>query len=409
MDKGPRVRRDLDFFPVQHGGQQLVLVSDHLGLVQEGKAVPLPLFQLMTLLDGSLSERDLQMALIRERGGVLVEIGEVENLLGHLDASFLLDSERYRAGRDQVISQFVSSKVRPSSHAGRAYPDNPAELKEKLDRILAGQPPPEGPEGKIIALIAPHIDFSAGYRTYAMAYRTIEAVEPPSRIVLLGVGHKMMERLFCLTEKDFETPLGVSENRSDLVQRLREAGGDTVAPDDFSHRSEHSIEFQILFLQHLFPNASYTVIPILCGSLQAGLPAYTRQAYRAKAGLFLEALKQIVSDPREPTLIVAGIDLSHIGLKFGHRLPASRLKSRASSHDRKLLEHLSNMDADQLWDESAGVRDEYNVCGFAAMACLMEVLPPSSRGKILDYDVWDEEATRSAVSFAAGVFMSEPG
>ena len=35
----PRTRRDLEFFPVQHGGQQLVLIRDHLGLVEEGKAV----------------------------------------------------------------------------------------------------------------------------------------------------------------------------------------------------------------------------------------------------------------------------------------------------------------------------------------------------------------------------------
>ena len=57
----PSVRKDLEFLPVQHGGQQLVLIRDHLGLVQEGKAVAVPLYHIMTLLDGATTLRDLQM------------------------------------------------------------------------------------------------------------------------------------------------------------------------------------------------------------------------------------------------------------------------------------------------------------------------------------------------------------
>ena len=191
-DDRPKIRRDLDFFPVQQGGQQLILIGDQLGLVQEGKAVQLPLYQLMTLLDGSHTIRDLQMALMRERGGLLVESSDIENLLSHLDESFLLDSEKYRAARDKIISEFVSAKTRPCSHSGRAYPDNPSELRERLDQILASQPPITSPEGKILALIAPHIDLSAGFRVYAKAYQVLKTMAPPSKVVLLGVGHKMM-------------------------------------------------------------------------------------------------------------------------------------------------------------------------------------------------------------------------
>ncbi|MBW2203827.1 MAG: hypothetical protein JRF52_06915 [Deltaproteobacteria bacterium] len=51
MKTPPIARRDLEYFPVQHQGQQLVLIRDHLGLVQEGKAVGLHLYHMMTLLD----------------------------------------------------------------------------------------------------------------------------------------------------------------------------------------------------------------------------------------------------------------------------------------------------------------------------------------------------------------------
>ena len=70
-DTAPAIRRDLEFFPVTHEGQQFILIRDHLGLVEEGKAVGLPLYQIMILLDGTRTVRDLQMAFMRQRGGVL--------------------------------------------------------------------------------------------------------------------------------------------------------------------------------------------------------------------------------------------------------------------------------------------------------------------------------------------------
>jgi len=63
----------------QHEGKQFVLIRDSLGLVPEGKAVGLPLYQIMTLLDGNTTIRDVQMELMRQRGGVLVGTDEIMN------------------------------------------------------------------------------------------------------------------------------------------------------------------------------------------------------------------------------------------------------------------------------------------------------------------------------------------
>ena len=403
-ETNPLRRTDLEFFPVQHGGDQLILIRDHLGLVQEGKAVAVLLYQILNLLDGTNTIRDLQMELIRQKGGVLVGIDEVQGLLEHLDESFLLDSERFRKARDQIVKGFSSEKVRPCSHCGQAYPNNPTELRNRLDEILTAEPPLPKPDGKITALISPHIDLSAGNRVYSSAYQMIKYAAP-SRIVLLGVGHHMREHLFCVTVKDFETPLGVLKSEQSLVHKLREAGGDIMAPNDFAHRSEHSIEFQLIFLQHLLPEASFTLIPILCGSAQSCLSEYTRKAYLKKAGPFLDLLTQIVSEPAEETLLVAGVDFSHIGPKFGHEMPAHHLTGQSEIHDKNLLNHLSGLDADQFWEESSRVEDQFNVCGFSALACLLEILPPC-KGQLLNYEIWHEEATRSAVSFAAAVFTT---
>ena len=395
----PIVRKDLEFFPVRHGGQQLILIRDNLGLVQEGKAVGIPLYQFMALLDGARTVRDLQMELMRQRRGVLVGTDEVQSLLAQLDESFLLDSEGFKKARNQIIGRLTSLKVRPSSHSGRAYPDDPSELKLRLDEILAGQPSVSEPEGKVKALISPHIDLAVGHKVYSSAYQTLGHTVP-SRVVLLGVGHQMMGDLFCLTDKDFETPLGIIESEHSVIDDLREAGGGVIAANDFSHRSEHSIEFQLLFLQHLLGESSFTIIPILCGFIQGCLPEYNRNAYVEKARPFLDVLRQILTDKDHETLLVAGVDFSHIGPKFGHEMPAENLKGQSETHDKKLLDCLSKQDAQGFWDESGRVKDQFNVCGFSALSCLLEVLPPS-RGHILNYQIWHEEATRSAVSFAA--------
>ncbi len=401
----PQLRRDLEFHPVHLQGQQLILIRDHLGLVQEGKAVEVPLYQLMVLLDGRTSVRDLQMVLMRQRGGMLVSSDEVRSVLAHLDDSFLLESEKFKRARDRVVESFLSMKVRPSSHSGRAYPADSRELKRKLDEILALQPEAPKPEGTLLALVAPHIDLSVGGRVYSRAYQILRDLSP-KRVVILGTGHQMAQDVFAVSGKDFETPLGVTECDRLWVEKLTAAGGEVMASNDFAHRSEHSIEFQVLFLQHLLLRNSFRIVPMLCGNLQTNLSEYSRGAYMEKAGRFLEALKGMLEDHENETLLVAGVDLSHIGPKFGHEMPARNMAAQSEAHDRTLLNALTALDADSFWKESGRVKDQFNVCGFAALACLLEVLPPC-KGHVLGYEMWHEEATRSAVSYAAVVFAEQ--
>jgi AmmeMemoRadiSam system protein B len=401
-DTIPNIRKDLEFFPVQQGGQRFILIRDNLGLVQEGKAISLPVYQIIALLDGNTTIRDIQIELMRQKGGLLVGKDEVKSLLDELDESFLLNSERFRIARDRLVSDFSSKKIRPCSHCGTAYPKDPTLLKSRLDEIISSQPAAPKPEGKVIALISPHIDLSVGHKVYSSAYQMLRHIRP-SRVILLGVGHQMINDLFSLTDKDFETPLGIVKSETSLIHVLQEAGGDIIAADDFIHRSEHSIEFQIIFLQHLLEKDSFTIIPILCGFIQSSLSDFNRNSYRKMTDLFLKELKNILMDTDEETLLIAGVDFSHIGPKFGHGMPAVHLERQSEVHDRKLLQSLSRLDADHFWEESINAKDQFNVCGFPAMACLLEALP-QCKGKILDYQIWHEEASRSAVSFSSVVF-----
>ena len=400
--ENPKARRDLEFFPAQSGNQTLIVIKDRLGLVQEGNAINPELYKLLSVLDGSQSVRDIQVELMRQQGGRLVSTEEVEAFLNRLDSSYLLDSPRYRKARMELVNRFSAQKVRYCSHAGLSYPKEQQALRKRLEDILAIEQAPNLPSGRVTALVAPHIDLEAGKRVYSSAYQAIGGLKL-ERVILLGVGHSMTDAMFSISDKDFETPLGRAETDGKIVRELMDAGGGVLSSDDFVHRDEHSIEFQLIFLQHLFTDSTFTIVPILCGSLMASLPAYDRQAYRSKGDDFLKVLASAAGD--DGTIMLAGVDLSHVGPKFGHDTPASVIMRDSEEHDRQLLDLLCSRNADGFWEESKKVNDRYNVCGFSALACLLETLPPS-QGTLLSYETYREEPTKSAVSFAAAIFTN---
>ena len=118
---------------------------------------------------------------------------------------------------------------------------------------------------------------------------------------------------------------------------------------------------------------------------------------------FLEALARLTDDG---TLVVAGVDFSHVGPKFGDEDSAAALEKDFRSSDRRILEALEAGDADNLYETIARDGNQFNVCGFSALWTLLAALP-GMQGHVLDYTVWHEDATRSAVSFAAVSFTEK--
>lgn len=397
----PRVRADLEFIPIEHEGQQIVLVRDPLGLTQEGGAIGLPLFHMLSQLEVTRTREAFQQLLTHMQGGVEVPDEDVDKVLTQLDEAFFLDSERYSQARKQIVTEFMQQPTRPAVFAGASYPGDPEELAPLMEAMLTPQtedaPPPESP----LAIVAPHIDPAIGELGYGAAYRSLQHAAP-KRVLIFGVGHGLMDGMYSLTEKDFETPLGVVTTDKTAIKMLRDAGQNIIAPDDFVHKSEHSIEFQALFLRQALPKDSFSIIPILCGSFLFHLPEYSRQAFLDLAGPFLETLKDMMRSEQR-ALAVAGVDFCHIGPKFGHKRTGKEIEPEAREHDEQLMQCLLKGDAEGFWRVSAAVEDKYNVCGFSALATLLEILP-ESRGVNLGYDMWHEDPTQSAVSFAAAVF-----
>lgn len=402
----PRLRTDIEFLPASYQGTRALLVKDSLGLIQKPIVLKGEILEFLSLIDGKKDVRDFQLELMRRKGGIFVSSEEVEGVLQELDSAFLLDNERYRQEKERILAEYSLLEVRKASHAGHSYPENTAELRSYMGSFFSQE---EGDsqqiKGKeVVALISPHIDLEVGKRIYKRAYHVIRN-SSPKRVFLLGTGHSLHESYISLTEKDFETPLGLVKTDKDFVKVLKEAGEKVVSHDDIAHRKEHSIEFQLIFLQSLF-GSDFSLVPILCGSFHKVLEQFSRPLDIPGMGNFLEALKLSWAEDGPETLIIAGVDFSHIGPKFGHNQHALSMLTETKSHDELLIEAICNKDVKSFWAESQGTKGRFNVCGFSAIACLLEILD-SSQGHLLDYDIWQEEPTQSAVSFAAIVFETE--
>ncbi|RMG59764.1 MAG: AmmeMemoRadiSam system protein B, partial [Deltaproteobacteria bacterium] len=315
-----------------------------------------------------------------------------------MEERFLLDTEKYRRALERAVEEYSLLPSRPPSHAGTAYPAGREEAEEFVKKILG-----EGERGavpeNVAALVVPHIDLRVGGPAYGVAYSAVRNMDVDS-VLLLCTGHYLGEDLFCLTRKDFETPFGVVKTDREAVDFLWRGKG--IAPSDFPFRFEHSVAFQVLFLSYVFRRKDFAVVPVLCGNFSRFLDVASRPSQIPAVALFLTRLRKILSSPRKRWLVVAGVDLSHVGPKFGHRDPAKFMEYQFREHDRVLLDALERGDPEGFFGEVKKVGDRYNVCGFSSLALLLELFE-GFRGKTLHYDVWYDTPTLSAVSFAASI------
>lgn len=399
---GLKLRTDLEIQPFFYEGEKALLVSDRLGLLKNPVVLRGLGIEILSLLDGQRDERDLQLELLRRRGYSLEGAELIKELLGQIKRLGLLDDEEFRRKKAALVEEFTRNPVREATLAGEAYPAEPEELRKFLSEILSESIlPPEVEEQleqnqPLKALVAPHIDLKVGRRVYSLAYRSVRSKDY-RRVIVLGTGHQLESGVLSVSEKDFRTPLGLVSNDREVSARLKRAAGDLVEPDDFGHRSEHSVEFQLIFLQHLLGN-DFRLVPVLCSSFHIWHETASRPAEIPGLRPFLEELKNLASDSH--TLFVAGVDLSHIGVKFGHPRPASQMKEETVGFDHDLIEAMRVADPVEFWRYARPAGETYNVCGFSALAILLEVFA-GHKTVFLGYDLAEEKATQSAVSFAA--------
>ena len=415
MNDRPRLR-PIDAFPSQRDGKTLVYLKDPLNFAAPLGVSPAGYF-ILAHLDGEHSFIDIQEAYSKQFG-VLLLGDELKNFIAMLDQHYYMASERFFAYQKSVVDEFHRLPIRAPAHVGGVYKADPVELKEQLDGYFVaprgpGFPGREQQAAPPKAVVAPHIDFHRGGPAYAWAYRPLLESDGADLYILLGTAHCGGENPFVLTLKDFATPLGMVETDKDFISKLRDGCGEDLFADEYLHRGEHSLEFQVLFLKYAAqrraelagqPERPFKIVPILVSSFQTMVLNRTPPETSPSIGNFLRALRELAEHETRRVCFVAGVDLAHVGRQFGDREPITDdFLKWVEAEDQRLVERLAARDAPGFFNEIAKDQDRRRICGFSPLYSLIHLLN-GSRGKTLNYDQAFTPETGSAVTFASMIF-----
>ncbi|MBI3725678.1 AmmeMemoRadiSam system protein B [bacterium] len=385
------------------------------------KSVILPLFLLLVaeLLDGTRTVAEVA-AEFTKRHKFPIEAQHVETLVRALDECLLLKGPRF----DAALAEWRSDPVRQPFCAGRSYPGEAQALAAFLDAQYTRQGGPGGPperDGRaapVSAVFSPHIDFHRGGHAYAWAWRAVAESCEADTFVIFGTAHQGTDAArFALTKKNYATPLGTIETDQELVSRLvsHYKGGDDLFSGEMAHRDEHSIEFQMVELAHLYGERSEAprkirALPVLCGSIHDLALRGERPGDDARWRDFHDALAKALADiPRERVCFVAGVDLAHVGKDFGDPGLSKRELEAVLEKDRATLALVVNeRHPDPFHLDIARDQDARRICGHSAIAATLEALRRQDgdlKGELLCHEKWYDGS--SSVTFASAVYRAK--
>jgi len=392
-----------------HQGREVVALEDPLG-VAEALAFPIDgmVHRVVRHFDGRATLPEIQVRVLRDTGQV-VSTAELEALIEQLDRALMLDGPAFAAHR----AAYRAQGVRPAAHAGRSYAGTGRALRAQLGKFFAdpggaGSPadPPDGaPRSPLRGVLSPHIDFTRGGPTYTWAYKELIERSDADTFVILGVAHQPCAHRFALTRKDFETPLGLARTDRAFVDRLAALAGGHLFDDELAHRTEHSVEFQVVFLQHLLGGKrDFAIVPILAGSFHDLMEAGADPMADSEVRRFVEALRAAEAASPGKVAYIGGVDLGHVGPEFGDADPVDDATlGRLERFDAAMLGHAAAADPAGWFAEAAAVQNRWRVCGLAATYTMLRAMGPA-RGTLLRYDRAVDPARTCCVSFASMAF-----
>ncbi|MEP6715616.1 MAG: AmmeMemoRadiSam system protein B [Terriglobia bacterium] len=393
-----RLRGDLDFMPSPVEDRPGLLIRDSFRYSDAVLIVPPALVESLSCFDGQQTRRELResLALVAEDEA----IPELEQqMIDALSGSGFLEDENYLRMKDAARRAFVEAPLREPAHAGSGYPTEPGELRSTMDEWM-GDGAGAASDGGLVGIAAPHVSPAGGYLSYRSAYRLLAPEYRDRTFVVLGTSHYGQPEKFGLTRKPYVTPFGATVPDTALVDELAAAAPGAIAMEDYCHAVEHSIEFQVLFLQSIY-GPDIRVLPILCGS-------FARSIYRggkpeADEGVerFLNALGEAGEREKNRLFWVLGIDMAHMGRRYGDTVTAVANEGEmlgVDARDRRRIHSIAEGDAEAFWDNVQENHDDLKWCGSSPLYTFLKA-NPGARGRLERYEQWNIDP-QSIVSFA---------
>ena len=251
--------------------------------------------------------------------------------------------------------------IRPLVVKGKFYPQNPAEIEEFIESILAKTPQAKKP---VKAVILPHAGYIYSGET---AIKTLATVVPKKEILLLGPNHTGKGSIFSLCDYDFwQGAFGKVKTNSTLKSEILKQCS-LVRNDNRAHQQEHSLEVQIPLLEYIFgkkQNTPFLITPLVVGA--AGFSALKELALCLR--------KALDNCSQEDILIVASSD-------FNHYLP----EKECERLDKYAIESILDMDAEGFFKKVE--ENNLSVCGAhpITMALLLAKMQGAQKAELVEH------------------------
>jgi MEMO1 family protein len=365
--------------------------------------IPPPLVECLNCFDGRQTELDLRSMLVRITGEL--QVGELQqHLVDTLRAAGFLEDDVFAQMKDARQREFADAAKRQPAHAGSAYPIEIAPLRQTMARYLDGAAGLPAPPGRLCGIAAPHVSPEGGWESYRAAYQVLGPELRDRTFAILATSHYGEPEHFGLTRKTFVTPLGETATDTALVDWLEAHGGPAVLMEDYCHSFEHTVEFQVLFLQHIY-GPDIRILPILCGQFANSL--YRGGAPEKDAGVerFLGALGELGAREADRLFWVLGIDMAHMGARYHDNFQAlaeQGIMAEVAARDRARITRVLAADGDGFWRLVQEKHDDLKWCGSAPLYTFLKAMPALD-GELLRYQQWNIDP-QSVVSFAGLAF-----
>jgi AmmeMemoRadiSam system protein B len=282
--------------------------------------------------------------------------------------------------------------------AGQFYPASRDGCLEEIGQFLASRPVGEPLPQPIVGGIVPHAGWTFSGELAAMVFAAVKKRrEKVDTFIIFGTAHSYFGPLPAIDDSgSWQTPLGTVEIDAELREALLAKG--VVVADGDAHESEHSIEVQVPFLQHLFPEAK--LVPIITPPLEAAIALG-------------EAVAEVMAGQTRTVVCIGSTDLTHYGPRYGFTpmgKGAEGLQWAANVNDRRFIDLAVSLEAERLL---AGAIESANACGPGAAAGAIAAARKLgvAKGQLLAYtnsnDVMRSKmgtTSRDAVGYAAIVF-----
>jgi len=289
-------------------------------------------------------------------------------------------------------------QIRKAVVAGQFYPAERESCLSQIQECLASHALSEPLPDRPVAGIVPHAGWTFSGSLAAMVFSALKKQRDAVRtFVIFGAAHGYFGPKPAVDGSDaWETPLGATQIDDSLRQALLDGG--TVVATSSAHRHEHSIEVQVPFIQHLFPEAR--ILPIIVPANESAI-------------VLGNALADLPADAISGTVCIGSTDLTHYGPRYGFTpmgIGSEALGWASSVNDRQFIDLALALEPQRLL---ATAIENGNACGPGAAAAAITTAKRlgAARGVLLAHTTSNEvllrqtgTGNRDSVGYAAIVF-----